>query len=348
MIGFAAVSARGVARPGGPNTVRLHDHSTRRPSVATTRLAIDDSVTMRKVLEMTFAGEAYRVVTAESGDAALAKLRAERPSVVLCDVTLDGAGGYALCAKIKADHPGVAVVLLASKQQPYDAPKGQSARADDFIEKPFDTQQLIEKVKRLALRPSTGEDRPIARPAAAEAPPVNLPPAGRPAGPGATTQPGVPASGANPSRPGVPAVGAPMGAPAAPMGAPPPAAFPAAAARAAGPPGAAPANPRPTTPGRGVAGSPSPQQPVGRGTLSYGGAPTGTPAPPQVAAPPPPARPPMPPAAPPPPPAAAAPAPAAHAPAPPAPAAAAMAGAPHTAPAAPAPPPRPPRPALSP
>ena len=98
--------------------------------MATTLLAIDDSVTMRKVLELTFAGEDYRVVTAESGDAALAKLRAERPSVVLCDVTLDGPGGYALCAKIKADHPGVAVVLLASKQQPYDAPKGQSARAD--------------------------------------------------------------------------------------------------------------------------------------------------------------------------------------------------------------------------
>src|SRR5437868_13161046 len=107
MIGLAAVSARGVARPGGPNTVRMYDHSTRRTSVATTLLAIDDSVTMRKVLELTFAGEDYRLVTAESGDAALAKLRAERPSVVLCDVTLDGPGGYALCAKIKADHPGV-------------------------------------------------------------------------------------------------------------------------------------------------------------------------------------------------------------------------------------------------
>jgi CheY-like chemotaxis protein len=279
--------------------------------VATTLLAIDDSVTMRKVLEMTFAGEDYRVVTAESGDAALAKLRAERPSVVLCDVTIDGPGGYALCAKIKADHPGVAVVLLASKQQPYDAPKGQSARADDYIEKPFDTQQLIEKVKRLAVRPV----------AAAEAAPVNVPPPGRPAGPGATTQPGVPTFGGAPSRPGMAAVGgppgAPMAAPAAPAAAPPAAAYAApAAARPPAPP-AGPLNPRPTAPGMGASGSPSPQQPVGRGTLSYGGAPTNTPAPGQVAAaPPPPARAPMPPAAPPPPPQAHAPAPAAHAQAP--------------------------------
>src|SRR3954468_23562100 len=87
-------------------------------SVPTTLLAVDDSVTMRKVLEMTFAGEDFRVVTADSAEAALGKLRAERPSIVLCDVTLDGVGGYGLCAKIKAESPGVAVVVLASKQQP--------------------------------------------------------------------------------------------------------------------------------------------------------------------------------------------------------------------------------------
>ena len=53
----------------------------------------------------------------------------------------------------KAENPNVAVLILASKQQPYDNQKGLSARADDFIEKPFDTQQLVDKVKRLASRP---------------------------------------------------------------------------------------------------------------------------------------------------------------------------------------------------
>ena len=86
----------------------------------TTLLAIDDSVTMRKVLEMTFAGEDFRVVSAESADAGFAKLRSERPSIVLCDVTLDGPGGYAICAKIKSENPTVAVLMMASKQQPYD------------------------------------------------------------------------------------------------------------------------------------------------------------------------------------------------------------------------------------
>jgi len=231
--------------------------------LATTLLAIDDSVTMRKVLEMTFAGEDYRVVTADSGDAGLAKLRAERPSVVLCDATLEGAGGYALCAKIKAENPTVAVVILASKQQPYDGQKGQGARADDYIEKPFDTQQLIEKVKRLAGRPY-GE---VAPPAVA-----------RPPGAGASTQPGVPAFGAPISgRPAPPPT--PPARPPAPVG--------------------MPLNPRPTAPGLGAAGGPSPQSAVGRGTLSYGGG-GSTPSPGPAAAPPsPPARAPAPPAPPP-------------------------------------------------
>jgi CheY-like chemotaxis protein len=183
--------------------------------VPTTLLAIDDSVTMRKVLEMTFAGEDFRVVSAESADAAFAKLRSERPSIVLCDVTLDGPGGYAVCAKIKSENPNVAVLVMASKQQPYDAHKGQSARADDFIEKPFDTQQLIDKVKRLATRPV--EAAPAAR----------QPMAGAPASIGPATQPGVAPAG--------------FGA-----GRPPPA--PAAPARG---PGGPPANPqhRPAAPG---------------------------------------------------------------------------------------------------
>jgi len=167
--------------------------------VPTTLLAVDDSVTMRKVLEMTFAGEDYRVVTADNTDAALAKLRSDHPSIVLCDVTIDGQGGYGLCAKIKAESPNVAVLILASKQQPYDNQKGSSSRADDFIEKPFDTQQLVDKVKRLASRPV--EASPATR-------------AGPPGGP--STQPGVPL----PARPGT--ATSPLGGARAPLGASPP------------------------------------------------------------------------------------------------------------------------------
>ena len=119
--------------------------------MTTTLLAVDDSKTMRKVLEITFAGEDFRTVLCESADEALGKL-GENPQVALVDAGLENAAGYELCQKIKAVAPNVAVVMLSSKQQPYDRARGSAVGADDFVDKPFDTQQLLEKVTTIARR----------------------------------------------------------------------------------------------------------------------------------------------------------------------------------------------------
>lgn len=123
--------------------------------LTTTLLGVDDSKTMRKVLEITFAGESFRTLLAENANDAMSKLHAERPNVVLVDAGLEGVGGYELCRQVKAAAPEVCVLLLSSKQQPYDRNRGAQAGADDFIEKPFDTQQAIDKVLA-ALRKSSG------------------------------------------------------------------------------------------------------------------------------------------------------------------------------------------------
>ncbi len=139
--------------------------------MTTTLLAVDDSKTMRKVLEITFAGEDFRTVLCESADDALGKL-GENPQVALVDAGLENAAGYDLCQKIKARSPNVAVVMLSSKQQPYDRARGSAAGADDFVDKPFDTQQLLEKVTNIAKRAASA-------PAMAPAPaPVVMPSAG--------------------------------------------------------------------------------------------------------------------------------------------------------------------------
>jgi CheY-like chemotaxis protein len=119
--------------------------------VTTTLLAVDDSKTMRKVLEITFAGEDFRTVLCASADEALGKL-GENPQVALVDAGLENAAGYELCQKIKAASPNIAVVMLSSKQQPYDRARGTAVGADDFVDKPFDTQQLLEKVTTIARR----------------------------------------------------------------------------------------------------------------------------------------------------------------------------------------------------
>jgi CheY-like chemotaxis protein len=135
--------------------------------VPKTLLAVDDSATMRKVLEITFSGEDFNVITADSSQAALGKL-GERPEAVVIDTSLGSDDGYALAREVRKKAPGAAILLLASRYTPYDAAKGKDSGADDFMDKPFDTQQIIEKVRK-AMLAREGAPAPAAAPAAASA-----------------------------------------------------------------------------------------------------------------------------------------------------------------------------------
>ncbi len=141
-----------------------------------TLLVVDDSATMRKVLEITFSGDEFRVVTAEGSAAALGKL-SEQPRVVLIDTALGPDDGYALCREVRRRDPSTTIVLLSSRHNPYDAAQGRDAGADDFMDKPFDTQQMLDKVRKaLQARESAGAVSVAGPPAAAASPAP--PPAG--------------------------------------------------------------------------------------------------------------------------------------------------------------------------
>lgn len=145
-----------------------------------TLLAVDDSATMRKVLEITFSGEDFKVVLAENGQAA--SRVSESPSAIVIDTVLGAEDGYEVARELRKKNPRAAIVLLASRYNPYDQNRGRDAGADDFADKPFDTQQLIDKVKKaIATRESSPQTAapaaaapqpaaPAAAPAAAAAP----------------------------------------------------------------------------------------------------------------------------------------------------------------------------------
>lgn len=138
--------------------------------MASTILAVDDSVTMRKVLEITFAGPEFRCVTVSGPDAALDKLKTEKPALVIADVTLEGKNGYDLCKAIKQASPSTPVLILSSKQNPFDPAKGSAAQADDHMDKPYDSTAMIDKVKKLLAGPVAKPAEPAkaaAAPAAA-------------------------------------------------------------------------------------------------------------------------------------------------------------------------------------
>ncbi len=129
--------------------------------MAKTLLAVDDSVTMRKVLEITFNGEDFNVITAEGHKDALAKL-GEDPAVCVIDTALGGEDGYALAKEVRKRAPSTTIILMSSRHNAYDPAKGKDAGADDFMDKPFDTQQAIDKVRKAAGMKDGVADKPAA------------------------------------------------------------------------------------------------------------------------------------------------------------------------------------------
>jgi CheY-like chemotaxis protein len=158
-------------------------------------LVADDSVTIQKVVELTFSKEGFVLVQARSGEEAIRKAKEERPDLVLLDLVMPDKNGYEVCAALRAEPTlrAVPVILLAGTFEAFDKDKGIQAGANDFVTKPFESQVLISKVKQLLFAKTMDMAAPAA--ASTAAPPREAP---RPA-PGIPPRP-VPASGLPPGR----------------------------------------------------------------------------------------------------------------------------------------------------
>jgi CheY-like chemotaxis protein len=115
-----------------------------------TILLADDSVTIQKVVELTFLDENYKVVALGNGADAIARLEEIRPDVVLADVHMPGADGYELSAAVRAKLPGVPVLLLVGTFEIFDGDRAATSGAAGHLKKPFDSQDLLRRVKELA------------------------------------------------------------------------------------------------------------------------------------------------------------------------------------------------------
>ena len=114
-------------------------------------LLADDSITIQKVIGITFAHEDYQLSVVDNGDAALQKARETHPDLILADVLMPGMNGYDLCAAVKQDPllKAVPVLLLAGTFEPFDEAKAKEVAADSWIAKPFSSQALIDQVQTL-------------------------------------------------------------------------------------------------------------------------------------------------------------------------------------------------------
>jgi CheY-like chemotaxis protein len=121
-----------------------------------TLLLADDSVTIQKVVGISFANEDIVLLTVDNGDDAIARAKDARPDVVLADVVMPGKNGYEVCQAIKADPSlaGTPVLLLTGTFEAFDEQRAARAGADGHITKPFEAQSLVDKVNALLARPS--------------------------------------------------------------------------------------------------------------------------------------------------------------------------------------------------
>jgi CheY-like chemotaxis protein len=147
-----------------------------------TLLLADGSVTIQRVMELTFAHEDIRVTTASDGRKAMKMLESESPDVVLADVDLPEVDGYALAAHIRRVPrlKNVPILLLAGAFDPVDQGRAREVGSDGVITKPFEPQVVVTRVKELIdqrdrqaapgkLQPAAEAEAPRPAPAAAPA-----------------------------------------------------------------------------------------------------------------------------------------------------------------------------------
>jgi len=140
-------------------------------------LLVDDSVTIHRMVEITFAQEDFALTAVKSADEGIAKAKSLKPDLVLADAGLAGKTGYDVVAAIRGDGAlaNTACLLLTGNFSPYDEGKGGSVGADGFVVKPFDTQQLIDKAKDAIQRRASGAPASTSSPAIAAVPKAAAP-----------------------------------------------------------------------------------------------------------------------------------------------------------------------------
>jgi len=130
-----------------------------------TLLLADDSVTIQRVIELTFADENVDVVAVSDGDAAIACLDASPPpDIVLADIDMPGRNGYEVARYVK-QSPRLAhipVVLLTGAFEPVDQARAAEAGCDGILAKPFEPQLVIGRVKELLAKPRGAAGQPLA------------------------------------------------------------------------------------------------------------------------------------------------------------------------------------------
>mgnify|MGYP002336043976 CR=1 FL=1 len=116
-----------------------------------TILLVDDDAALLEVTSIVLASEGYRVITADDGIEALQVVGRDKLDLVVLDIMLPRMSGFEVLKKIR-EQSDVPVILLTAKSQSVDKVVGLELGADDYITKPFDTKEVLARIKAIMRR----------------------------------------------------------------------------------------------------------------------------------------------------------------------------------------------------
>ncbi|HEU0028595.1 MAG TPA: response regulator [Ktedonobacterales bacterium] len=122
-------------------------------------LVVDDSPTVRKIVQLTLQRENIQVVTAGDGLSALAAVSDTQPDLILLDIVLPRMDGYNICHLVRnnPEYRDLPIIMLSGKDGIFDKMRGRLAGSTEYITKPFDSSELVQAVRRYLDTPAARE-----------------------------------------------------------------------------------------------------------------------------------------------------------------------------------------------
>jgi len=115
-------------------------------------LVVDDEVFIRRMIKITLQAKDYQVILAHDGPEAISKALAEKPDIILLDIMMPVYDGFYVLEKLKKDKDtsSIPVIMLTSMGQTQDIARAAEMGANDYITKPFEYENLISTIERVA------------------------------------------------------------------------------------------------------------------------------------------------------------------------------------------------------
>ena len=114
-------------------------------------LIVDDDVNISELISLYLMKECYETRIAYDGEEALILFETFEPNLILLDLMLPGIDGYQVCREIRT-HSQIPIIMLSAKGETFDKVLGLELGADDYMVKPFDTKELVARVKAVLRR----------------------------------------------------------------------------------------------------------------------------------------------------------------------------------------------------